>query len=70
MKFDRYLLRGLIFMVVSLSLAVYEAAFRTTPSYEVIAGYALVFGYGIFSVFTRQKRVEASAAENLENDAL
>ncbi|RMD99385.1 MAG: hypothetical protein D6814_05635 [Calditrichaeota bacterium] len=53
---DRYLIRGGLYAIISLSLACYEALTRSPVRYELIIGYGLVFIFGIFTIITRQKR--------------
>lgn len=56
MHLDRYILRGLLFSIASLALALYEVLSKGKPSWLLIIGYGFVFIYGIFVIVTRERR--------------
>ncbi|MFQ5627449.1 MAG: hypothetical protein ACE5I1_01715 [bacterium] len=56
-------MRGALFSGVSFVLALYETFTASSPHYELIFGYMLVFAYGIFIILTRHKRPEYQETE-------
>ncbi|MCA9735034.1 MAG: hypothetical protein H6696_07200 [Deferribacteres bacterium] len=55
-KIDKYTVRGSVFCLLSISLVLYELYAVSPPRLALIAGYALTFIFGVFTIITRHKR--------------
>lgn len=55
---NRYFVRGFLYAAVSMLLALYETATHEPVRLELLAGYAIVFAFGVFTIVTRKKRIE------------
>lgn len=65
---NRYFVRGMLYAVISFSLASYEALTHDPVRLELIAGYALVFAFGVITILTRHKRPDMLAGSLHDGD--
>jgi len=63
---NRYFIRGALYAAISFSLAAYEALMNDPVRIELILGYALVFGFGVFTILTRHKRPDFSQDQHVK----
>jgi len=55
---NKYILRGGLYAAISFTLALYETLTHQPIRFELIAGYGLVFLFGIFTILSRHKRLD------------
>ncbi len=65
---NKIILRGVLFSGLATVLAFYEAFTHVPVRLELIAGYALVFLYGILVIMGRKHRERVMAAEQSNSD--
>ncbi len=65
---NKTILRGVLFSGLAASLSFYEVMTHVPIRFELIAGYGLVFLYGILVIIGREHRERVLSARNDESE--